>query len=107
MINHTRNEKWREYYHEQNLDRELPHEDMVCYGCGEAFEYNNTITMINNDPYCSEDCFMGIQEIDESWSTLDTPAPEELAKDFFENCTKQQRLAILHFCNLMDIEFKI
>jgi len=102
-----RTEKWRQDYHNQNFDKELPCDDMKCYGCGTPFNFHESITMINDDPYCSENCFMGVQIVDDTWSTIDATEPEELAKDFFEECTKAQRLDILRFCELMDIEFKV
>lgn len=87
-------EQWRKHYHDLNKEKEIPHSDMKCYGCGEPYGYNEQIMFINADPYCHQGCFMEKQVIDESWSTCDAPSAEDLATQAMKNFTPKQKEAV-------------
>lgn len=98
-------EKWRIHYHDQNQNRELPIDDLICHACKEPFSFHEIITMINDQPYCSDDCFLSIQKREE-WQTVDEPDPKDLASDFFQTCTKKEKEAILQFISYYHLDFQ-
>lgn len=100
-------EQWRKHYHDLNKEKEIPHSDMKCYGCGEPYGYNEQIMFINADPYCHEGCFMSKQVIDESWSTCDAPSAEEEAEALIKGFSQEQIEAVRLIADIFNLGLQI
>ena len=96
-------EIWREQYHEQNFDRELPIEDLKCYGCKNPFGFEEVVVMINNDPYCDESCFMILQSV-EHWNTIQAKTAEDFVREKWDKLSAKEKKAIMWFAELYEIE---
>ncbi len=97
-------EEWRKHYHDVNESKQIPPSDIKCYGCGEEFNYEESITFINADPYCGEHCFMSLQVVDTSWSTCDWPTPQEEARLLMKKFTPNQIKAVKAIAELFDLD---
>lgn len=98
---------WRTPYHEHNIDRLLPIDDLACNGCGLAFQHDERITMINDDPYCSTDCFFLKQTIDETWGAEPEPTADDVVRERMNKFTEHDKELLRWFAQLHQLPISI